>query len=119
MSLAKKVTEASEIKRLQKIYEGLPPKMLGLAQGLIVQAARIRVKLDALNADIAENGMTELFQQSDKVEPYTRERPEAALFVKLDKNYQAIMRQLQDMVPTEAPTSDALDDFLRGGQADG
>ncbi len=112
--MAKKVTETSEIRRLTGIYQGLPPKMFALAQGLIVQAARIRVKLDALNADLQENGMTELFQQSDKVEPYSRERPEAALFVKLDKNYQAIMRQLQDMVPAEAPETDALDDFLRG-----
>ena len=114
--MAKKITENTEIKRLTEIYRGLPPKLFGLAQGLIVQAARIRVKLDVLNADIQEHGMTELFQQSDKVEPYTRERPEAALFVKLDKNYQAIIRQLQDMVPAEEPQSDALDDFLRGGQ---
>ena len=117
--MAKKVTEASEIKRLQQIYAELPPKMLALAQGLIVQAARIRVKLDLLNADLQENGLTELFQQSDKVEPYTRERPEAALFVKLDKNYQAIIRQLQDMVPAEKPQSDALDAFLKGEGADG
>ena len=112
--MAKKITESSEIRRLTEIYKELPPKMLALAQGLIVQAARIRVKLDVLNADIQENGMTELFQQSDKVEPYSRERPEAALFVKLDKNYQAIIRQLQDMVPTEQPASDALDAFMRG-----
>ncbi len=117
--MAKKITEQSEIKRLQQIYAELPPKMLALAQGLIVQAARIRVKLDVLNADLQENGLTELFQQSDKVEPYTRERPEAALFVKLDKNYQAIIRQLQDMVPAEAPESDALDAFLKGEGADG
>lgn len=112
--MAKKISEASEIKRLSTIYKGLPPKMLALAQGLIVQAARIRVKLDLLNRDIEENGLTELFQQSDKVEPYSRERPEAALFVKLDKNYQSIMRQLQDMVPPETQETDALADFLRG-----
>ena len=118
--MAKKITEATETKRLRAIYAGLPPKELALADGLIVQAARIRVKLDLLNKDIEENGMTELFQQSDKVEPYSRERPEAALFVKLDKNYQAIIRQLQDMVPVEEPAEgDDLSEFRKDGGADG
>lgn len=118
--MAKKVTEASETKRLLTIYSGLPPKQFALAQGLIVQAARIRVKLDLLNKDIEENGLTELFQQSERVEPYSRERPEAALFVKLDKNYQAIIRQLQDMVPVEEPAEgDDLTAFRDGAGADG
>ena len=53
--------------------------------------------------------LTELFQQSDKVEPYTRERPEAALFVKLDKNYQSVIKQLDGMIPRDdAPTEDVF-----------
>ena len=68
-----------------------------------------------LAADIAEHGLTEQFQQSDKVEPYTRERPEAALFVKLDKNYQAIIKQLTDMLPPETVKGGALADLLNGG----
>ena len=111
--MAKKVTEKSEIARLAQIYAGLPEKQLALAQGLIAQAARLRVQLDQLNADITENGLTELFQQSDKVEPYVRERPQASLFVKLDKNYQSIIRQLSEMVPAENRQADELDDFLR------
>ena len=110
--MARKITISSEIKRLSGIYNGLPPKQKALAQGLIEQAARIRIRLNELNDDIEQNGMTELFQQSDKVDPFSRERPEAALFVKLDKNYQAIMRQLQDLIPPEdAGIRDELDDF--------
>lgn len=102
--------EKKEANRLKKIYQGLPPKQLALAQGLIAQAARLKVRLDTLNADITVNGMTEWFQQSDKVEPYKRERPEAALFAKLDKNYQTIMRQLADLVPAEASTPETVFD---------
>lgn len=40
------------------------PKQKALAEGLINQAARLRAQLDLLNADIAENGLTEMFQQS-------------------------------------------------------
>ena len=102
--------ERKEANRLKKIYQGLPPKQLALAQGLIAQAARLRVRLDVLNEDITLNGLTEWFQQSEKCEPYKRERPEAAMFVKLDKNYQTIMRQLADLVPAEAETPEMVRD---------
>jgi len=97
------VTEKSEVTRLKRLFKEISPKHQKLVEGLIVQAARLRVRLDALNADIEEHGMTELFQQSEKCEPYERERPAASMFVKLDKNYQAIMRQLTDLLPVEAP----------------
>ena len=99
-----------ERNRLRKVYAELPPKQLAVALGMIDQASRIRVQLDELAADIAEHGMTEWFQQSEKCEPYKRERPEAAMFVKLDKNYQTIMRQLADLVPAEAATPETVKD---------
>ncbi len=112
-----KITEKKEIERLTAQYTGLTPRRMALAQGLIAQAARLRVRLDELNADIQKNGLTELFQQSDKVDPYVRERPEAALFVKIDKNYQAIMRQLTDMLPESDPDrpADDLDEWKANG----
>lgn len=106
-----RVTENSEVKRLRKVYANLQPKQMALALGLIQQAARLRIRLDELNADIEENGMTEMFQQSDKVEPFARERPQASLFVKLDKNYQSIIRQLNDMLPPETEDNDDLAAF--------
>ena len=112
--MARKTTEQGEIKRLSAIYDNLPPKQKALAQGLIVQAARLRVMLDELRADIQENGMTELFQQSEKGEPYVRTRPQADLFVKMDKNHQAIIRQLQDMLPPENDQDDDLAAFRNG-----
>lgn len=88
-----------EITRLKKIYENLPPNQFAVAQGLIVQAARLRVSLDDLWADIEENGRTEMFSQSADAEPYQRERPAAKQFVALDKNYQALIKQLNDICP--------------------
>ena len=88
-----------EIKRLDKIYAGLPPNQYAVAQGLIVQAARLRVRLDELWADITQNGETEMFTQSAQTDPYERERPAARLFTSTDKNYQAIIKQLNEMTP--------------------
>ena len=70
-----KTHRKSEINRLTKIFEALPENQFAVAQGLIVQAARLRVRLDQLWDDIQKNGETEMFSQSANMEPYQRERP--------------------------------------------
>ena len=102
-------TELDEIGRLTEIYKGLPPKQFALAQGLIIQAARLRVRLDKLWAELEEKGETEWFTQSDKTEPYERERPASRTFTATDKSYQSIIKQLNDMIPEE--DSDEEDDL--------
>lgn len=116
------VREELERLRLMAVYEHVPAARLAVAQGLIAQAARLRVQLDDLAEDIAAHGLTELFQQSEKQEPYTRERPASAIFVKFDKNYQTLMGKLDAMIPpppeSEEKKADKLSAFLDGG-ADG
>ena len=115
--MPKRITEKSEIARLSEIYSGLSENQFAVVQGLIAQAARLRVQLDALNRDLRENGLLEMFSQSDKVEPYQRARPAADLFVKLDKNYQAIIRQLNELTPPEK-NGGRLAQLLQGSPAD-
>ena len=96
-------TVESEVKRLTELYRELPPKQFALAEGLIVQAARLRVRLDTLWREIEANGDIEFFTQSkEKSDPYERERPCAKVFTATDKNYQAIIKQLDNMLPPEA-----------------
>lgn len=97
--LEQDVLVRKEIKRLNKIYKDLPPNQYAVAQGLITQAARLRARLDVLWSDIVEHGEVEMFSQSDKTEPYARERPAARLFTATDKNYQSIMKQLNELTP--------------------
>lgn len=97
--MPKRITEKSEIERLTEIYKDLPPNQFAVAQGLIVQAARLRVRLDKLWRDIKKGGEVELFTQSEKTEPYERERPAARLFTATDKNYQSIIKQLNELTP--------------------
>lgn len=105
------MTEETEIARLTQLYRELPPKKFALAQGLIVQAARLRVRLDKLWQDIEKNGEVELFTQSEKTDPYERERPCARLFTSTDKNYQGIIKQLNDMLPEDVSNVDDLSEF--------
>ena len=107
-----KTPEQLEVERLTELYKGLPPKQFALAQGLIIQAARLRVRLDKLWAELEEKGETEWFTQSEKTDPYERERPASRTFTATDKSYQSIIKQLNDMLPAEDDTgTDELDKF--------
>ena len=108
-TIIKEDPERDEIERLTEIYRGLPPKQFALAQGLIIQAARLRVRLDKLWAELQEKGETEWFTQSDKTDPYERERPASRTFTATDKSYQSIIKQLNDMLPAETEKADDLE----------
>ena len=105
----KMTPEQAEVARLTEIYRGLPPKQFALAQGLIIQAARLRVRLDKLWAELEEKGETEWFTQSDKTDPYERERPASRTFTATDKSYQSIIKQLNDMIPKDVETAGGLE----------
>ena len=107
--MEKKNEEQLEIERLTEIYRGLPPKQFALAQGLIAEAARLRVRLNKLWADIEENGVVEIFTQSEKTDPYERERPASRIYTATNKSYQAIIKQLNDMIPKETETAGELE----------
>ena len=103
------MTENSEIERLTEIYKGLPPKQFALAQGLIAEAARLRVRLDKLWEDLMENGEVEMFSQSENTDPYERERPASRIYTATNKSYQSIIKQLNDMIPAETENAGGLE----------
>ena len=109
---ALKAAMIKEETRLRKVFDALPANKKAIVDGLIVEAARLRALLDALYADIEEHGATELFQQSEKVPPYTKERPEAKQYKDFNKNYQSIIKQLTDLAPAEAKAGGKLEAFL-------
>lgn len=106
---------AKEEKRLLEIYKDLPNEKLKVAQGLIKQAARNRVMLNYMWEDIQENGEYDLFQQSQNVPAYERERPIARLYNTRDQSYQRVIKQLTDLLPKEniqIETNEPSTDYL-------
>lgn len=91
-----------EKNRLRNLYKNIPPNKFKTVEGLIIQAARLRILLNENWDDIAENGDYEQFTQSDKTEPYERERPVARLYNTRDKMYQSVIKQLTDLLPPDA-----------------
>ena len=102
-----------EIERLKEVYADMPPDELKVVQGLIVQAARLRVMLDDMWQDIQDKGDVEMFSQSPNTEPYERVRPVAQLFNSRDKAYQTLIKQLADRLPANKPNSEATDRIMR------
>lgn len=89
--------------RLQKLYKDIPENQKRLTEGLIIQAARLRILLDEMWVDITEYGDYDLFSQSDKQEPYERERPIAKMYNSRNDSYCRILKQLSDILPEEKP----------------
>lgn len=105
--------ERAEYDRLMRLFEGLPANKKAVAEGLIQEAARLKARLDDLWADLAEKGEVEVFQQSEKVPAYERERPASKTYTATNKSYQSIMKQLTDLVPAGDLGLDELAEFRR------
>lgn len=103
MGKRKKTQEEIEFDRLSRLYVDIPDNSRELVDGLIVQAARLRVSLDDLWKDIQENGETEIVVVKD--DSRTVKRPQAELFTARDKSYQSIIKQLNDLLPEKRSTS--------------
>ena len=122
MATKKELTKEERVKkeynRLKRLYKELPKDVLNLVDGLIWEAADLRVRLENIREDLDENGYDEMFSQSPDQEPYERERPQARRYIAMNKNYQTIMKQLGDRLPkyeapSKEPVSDGFDEFAR------
>lgn len=106
---------SKEDKRLRRIYKDIKKDRLATVDGLIRRAAYMRITLEDMEIDLDEKGFVEMFSQSEKTEPYERERPIARLYNTMNKNYQSIVKQLSELIPKEVPqneTNDGFDDFV-------
>ena len=106
-----------EKSRLAKQFKEIDKKSRAVVDGLIEQAAFLRVQLQELADDININGTTELFAQGKDQEPYERQRPAANVYNSMNANYQKIIKQLNELLPKSAPktqTADGFVDFING-----
>ena len=100
-----------EITRLKRLYSGLDADKMEIAKKLIERAAFMAVELEDLEKYLAENGWAGEFRQSDKVPAYNRARPEGQTYNTLNANYQKIMKQLNDLLPSKSDADAAKELF--------
>ena len=110
-----------EKNRLIGLFKGIDETKKKTVLGLIDRASFLRVLLEELEADINQHGAVELFSQGDQ-EPYDRARPQGQAYQTLNKNYQAIIKQLDGMLPVEEgrtqPKDDGFDSFVGSRDAE-
>ncbi len=122
MSLAemksRRVTAIKKEKsRLAKQFKEIDKKSRAVVDGLIEQAAFLRVQLQELADDINQNGTTELFAQGKDQDPYERQRPAANVYNSMNANYQKIIKQLNELLPKPVKNTEVKDgfrDFVNG-----
>lgn len=111
MAKMKKETKIkNEINRLNDIFKDISKDTIKLVDGLIKEAAYMRISLEIMKEDLDENGWNESFTQSPNTPAYERERPTARQYINLNKSYQQIMKQLSDLLPKNDKKAVGVDD---------
>lgn len=85
---------------LMELYHEIPENKKKLVDGLIREAARLKVSLDDLWEDIQENGNTIRDEKG-----FEKERPTSAIFTSRDKSYRACIKHLDSLLPAGAKSS--------------
>lgn len=109
-----KFSASREKKKLERIVSCIPDDKKELVAGLIADASFMAEQLEVLRKHIKENGWSETYQnganQSGK-----KTSVEADMYVKVQKNYSAVIKQLNEYLPKDGKgASDELMDFLSG-----
>lgn len=105
-----------EINRIKKLYKDLSKDKAKVLEGLMSEAAFMKISLEELRSDLLKNGMTELFVQGEQ--EFMRERPEVKVYTNFIQKYSVVMKQLIDILPVEIKQeeADALAEFLKRGK---
>lgn len=87
-----------EKKKLEKIIKGIPEDKKELVEGLIADASFLAEQLDKLRVHITKNGWSEEYQNGAN-QSGRKVSVEADMYVKLQKAYQSVIKQLSDFLP--------------------
>lgn len=113
ISKKSKFDSGKELRKLNRISKILPDEKKKIVEGLMADAAFMAEQLEVLRTDIAKNGWSEEYQNGEN-QHGRKSRVEADAYVKLQKNYSTIIRQLLDQLPKEAKKDDELMEWLSG-----
>lgn len=80
----------------------MDPSRKEIAKGICKMAAFAYVEAMGIMDDIIKNGWVEMFSQSEKTEPYERERPVSGIMLRLFEKYTKSISQLNNMLPSSA-----------------
>lgn len=102
-----------EKKKLDKIIKDIPADKKQLVEGLVADASFMAEQLEILRDYIAVNGWSEEYQNGAN-QRGKKTCVEADMYVKVQKSYSAVIKQLTDFLPkdTSENNNDELLEFL-------
>ncbi|MFZ5816291.1 MAG: hypothetical protein ACOY93_13505 [Bacillota bacterium] len=103
-----------EIGRLRKLFREMPKERQSAAEGLIQEAAFMRVTLEEARHIIDRDGVLETFEQGEQ--RFLREHPATKVYNAMIQRYSTVCKQMVDLLPDGDPkdkSSDALMEFLK------
>lgn len=104
-----------EYRRLRTSFTAMPKKLKKANEKLMMRAAFMAVTLEDLELDIAENGVTETYQNGAN-QFGVKKSAAVEVYNSMVRNYMGTIRQLCDCIPVEAdrPKIDEFDKFVQG-----
>lgn len=101
----------NEIAELNKIFRDIPSDQAKLVEGLIQNAAFMRVTLEELQKEVIENGAVIQCQSGNGFDTI-KDNPAQKAYTTMVSRYTQIIKQLSELLPTGGGTDDELLDFM-------
>jgi len=96
--------------RLKKIFADLPEDRRRVAEGLVKEAAFMRVTLEETRAVIDREGVIERFEQG--AQRFLREHPATKVYASLINRYSTVVKQLIDLLSDGEKGKDEADELM-------
>lgn len=99
-----------EITKLRRLFKSLPKEKQRAAEGLIQEAAFMRVTLEETRYIIDHQGILEYFVQGSQ--NFLREHPATKVYNTMINRYASVCKQLFDMIPDPQVGEQAEDELM-------
>ncbi|MDI3117574.1 hypothetical protein QJK47_18015 [Clostridioides difficile] len=105
-----------EVSRLKKNYKDLEKEKVKILDGLINEAAFLKISLEETREILTREGLTEIFKQGNQ--EFERERLQVKIYLNFMKLYSSVMKQLIDIIPSDIKQEeeDDLIEFIKKGR---
>lgn len=99
-----------EIRKLLRLFKHLPADKKKAAEGLIQEAAFMKVTLEETRYIIDHEGVIENFEQG--AQRFKREHPATKVYNTMINRYSNVCKQLFDMIPDPDASKQAEDELM-------
>ncbi|HBF0842775.1 TPA: hypothetical protein KON86_002308 [Clostridioides difficile] len=105
-----------EVSRLKKNYKDLEKEKVKILDGLVNEAAFLKISLEETREILTKEGLTEIFKQGKQ--EFERERLQVKIYLNFMKLYSNVMKQLIDIIPSDMKQGeeDELIKFIKKGR---